>query len=194
MSGFDPADYLDRKEIKRNDRFVQFSIAAAEEETITVEKMALDENGFPQPTGEFETMQADSVVLALGQDVDLDLLAKLPGLDIDHGLVQVDDFQMTGRPGVFAGGDMTGGERTVTVAVGQGKRAARAIDAYLRGVPAQETPVSAREVPIARRDLLPEAAWPQQIEVQALRSISCRGDERGAISELLIMNHFQPRS
>lgn len=109
------------------------TIAAADQETITVEKMALDENGFPQPTGEFETMQADSVVLALGQDVDLDLLAKLPGLDIDHGLVQVDDFQMTGRPGVFAGGDMTGGDRTVTVAVGQGKRAARAIDAYLRG-------------------------------------------------------------
>ena len=109
------------------------TIAAADQETIMVEKMALDENGFPQPTGEFETMQADSVVLALGQDVDLDLLAKLPGLEIDHGLVQVDDFQMTGRPGVFAGGDMTGGDRTVTVAVGQGKRAARAIDAYLRG-------------------------------------------------------------
>ncbi|MGB5255066.1 MAG: NAD(P)-binding protein [Sedimenticolaceae bacterium] len=109
------------------------TIAAADQETIMVEKMALDENGFPQPTGEFETVQADCVVLALGQDVDLDLLAKLPGLEIDHGLVQVDDFQMTGRPGVFAGGDMTGGDRTVTVAVGQGKRAARAIDAYLRG-------------------------------------------------------------
>lgn len=109
------------------------TIAAADQETIMVEKMALDENGFPQPTGEFETMPADSVVLALGQDVDLDLLGKLPGLDIDHGLVQVDDFLMTGRPGVFAGGDMTAGDRTVTVAVGQGKRAARAIDAYLRG-------------------------------------------------------------
>jgi NADPH-dependent glutamate synthase beta subunit-like oxidoreductase len=109
------------------------TIAGADEANIVVEKMALDENGFPQPTGEFETMPADSVVLALGQDVDLDLLAKLPGLDIEQGLVQVDDFQMTGRPGVFAGGDMTGGERTVTVAVGQGKKAARAIDAYLRG-------------------------------------------------------------
>ena len=47
-------------------------------ETITVEKMELDEDGFPQPTGEFETMPADSVVLALGRDVDLDLLNRLP--------------------------------------------------------------------------------------------------------------------
>jgi hypothetical protein len=39
--------------------------------SITVEKMKLDEKGFPQPTGEFETLEADSVVLALGQDVDL---------------------------------------------------------------------------------------------------------------------------
>ena len=42
--------------------------------TITVEKMALDDKGFPQPTGEFETLEADSLVLALGQDVDLSLL------------------------------------------------------------------------------------------------------------------------
>ena len=38
--------------------------------TLTVEKMALDAKGFPQPTGEFETLEADSLVLALGQDVD----------------------------------------------------------------------------------------------------------------------------
>jgi Pyruvate/2-oxoacid:ferredoxin oxidoreductase delta subunit len=40
---------------------------------------------------------------------------------------------MTGHPGIFAGGDMVPGERTVTAAVGQGKRAARHIDAWLRG-------------------------------------------------------------
>jgi 2-oxoacid:acceptor oxidoreductase delta subunit (pyruvate/2-ketoisovalerate family) len=40
---------------------------------------------------------------------------------------------MTGRPGVFAGGDMAPSERTVTVAVGHGKKAARCVDAYLRG-------------------------------------------------------------
>jgi NADPH-dependent glutamate synthase beta subunit-like oxidoreductase len=110
------------------------TITAADEETITVEKMELDEDGFPQPTGEFETMPADSVVLALGQDVDLELLNRLPGLIIERGVVQVDANRATSVPGVFAGGDMVGGERTVTVAVGHGKRAARAIDAYLQGV------------------------------------------------------------
>ena len=40
---------------------------------------------------------------------------------------------MTGCPGVFAGGDMVPAERTVTVGVGHGKKAARNIDAWLRG-------------------------------------------------------------
>ena len=109
------------------------TIKEAGEGELTVEKMALDENGFPQPTGEFETIAADSLVLALGQDADLSLLQKLPGLVIDGGVVQVDAAMMTGCPGVFAGGDMAAGERTVTVAVGHGKRAARAIDAWLSG-------------------------------------------------------------
>ena len=53
----------------------------ADEGTLTVEKMELDDKGFPQPTGEFETLEADSLVLALGQDVDLSLLDGVPGLD-----------------------------------------------------------------------------------------------------------------
>ena len=40
---------------------------------------------------------------------------------------------MTGHRGIFAGGDMVPSERTVTVAVGHGKKAARHIDAWLRG-------------------------------------------------------------
>ena len=52
--------------------------------TLTVEKMALDETGFPQPTGEFETLEADSLVLALGQDVDLSLLDGVPGLEVER--------------------------------------------------------------------------------------------------------------
>ena len=48
-------------------------------------------------------------------------------------MVQVDDHMMTGHEGIFAGGDMVPCERTITVAVGHGKKAARNIDAYLRG-------------------------------------------------------------
>ncbi len=108
------------------------TIKQAGDGDITVEKMALDEKGFPQPTGEFETLAADSLVLALGQDVDLSLLRGLPDLAVEDGVVQVDHRMMTSQPGVFAGGDMVPAERNVTVAVGHGKKAARHIDAWLR--------------------------------------------------------------
>jgi NADPH-dependent glutamate synthase beta subunit-like oxidoreductase len=109
------------------------TIKQASEGSLTVEKMVLDEKGFPQPTGEFETIEADSLVLALGQDVDLSLLQGVSGLEIKDGVVQVSHYMMTGYPGIFAGGDMVPSERTVTVAAGHGKKAARNIDAWLRG-------------------------------------------------------------
>jgi NADPH-dependent glutamate synthase beta subunit-like oxidoreductase len=109
------------------------TIREAGESSITVEKMRLDDKGMAQPTGEFETLEADSVVLALGQDVDLSLLDHVPGLEIADGVVKVDEQMMTGTPGIFAGGDMVPGERTVTVGIGHGKLAARNIDAWLRG-------------------------------------------------------------
>jgi 2-oxoacid:acceptor oxidoreductase delta subunit (pyruvate/2-ketoisovalerate family) len=105
----------------------------ADEGTLTVEKMALDDKGFPQPTGELETLEADSLVLALGQDVDLSLLKGVPGLTIKDGTVQVGPNMMTGYAGIFAGGDMVPSERTVTVGVGHGKKAARHINAWLCG-------------------------------------------------------------
>ena len=109
------------------------TIKRMDEGVLTVEKMQLDEKGFPQPTGEFETLETDSLVLALGQDVDLSLLDEVPGLQIKDGVVQVDTNMMTGHVGIFAGGDMVPSERTVTVAVGHGKKAARHINAWLRG-------------------------------------------------------------
>jgi hypothetical protein len=55
------------------------TIARADEGELLIEKMRLDDSGFPQPTGEFETLEADSPVLALGQDADLTALADVPG-------------------------------------------------------------------------------------------------------------------
>ena len=100
---------------------------------IKIEKMKLDENGHPQPTGEFETVKADAVVLALGQNVDLGLLKSVEGLKIENGSVIVDSNMFTGVKGIYAGGDMVPGERNVTVAIGHGYKAARAIDAFLNG-------------------------------------------------------------
>jgi NADPH-dependent glutamate synthase beta subunit-like oxidoreductase len=116
------------------------TITQAEEGTLTVEKMKLDDQGFPQPTGELETLAADTLVLALGQDVDLSLLDAVPGLEFVNGVVKVGPNMMTSFKGIFAGGDMVPAERTVTVAVGHGKKAARHIDAWLRGSEYEKPP------------------------------------------------------
>ena len=106
--------------------------------------MALDENGWPQPTGEYETIEADSLVLALGQNVDQGILTNLPGVSLNaDGVVEVGADMATAFDGVFAGGDMVPAERTVTVAVGHGKKAARNIDAYLHGGSYSAMPKSA---------------------------------------------------
>lgn len=110
------------------------TIKQIDQTTFTVEKMELDDSGWPQPTGEFETIEADTLILALGQNVDTSFLEDIPGLAISKdGVVEVDEHMMTGHAGLFAGGDMVPAERTVTVAVGHGKKAARNIDAYVRG-------------------------------------------------------------
>jgi 2-oxoacid:acceptor oxidoreductase delta subunit (pyruvate/2-ketoisovalerate family) len=100
---------------------------------LTIERMALDEAGFPQPAGEVEELAADTLVLALGQDVDVTALAGVPDAVDDRGLVRTDPDFGTPYPGVFAGGDAVGRERTVTTAIGHGAQAALRIDAHLRG-------------------------------------------------------------
>lgn len=107
------------------------TIKRVNERDITIEKMELDANGFPRPTGAFETLAADCVVLALGQEVELDLVERVPGIATRGGAVEVGPDMMTGGEGIFAGGDMVPGERTATVAIGHGKKAARNIDAWL---------------------------------------------------------------
>ena len=117
---------------------------------IKIEKMVLDENGKPQSTGEFETIAADSLVLALGQQTDLSLLTNLPNLKIENDEVVVDSAMMTSVPGIFAGGDMIKGDKNVTAAIGHGKKAARAINAWLKG----ETYVEPARAPLATYDRL----------------------------------------
>jgi NADPH-dependent glutamate synthase beta subunit-like oxidoreductase len=109
------------------------TVTHADAGTLQLEKMELDAHGFPQPTGQFEELHADSLVLAVGQQADLSLLDGIPGIEIEDDVVKVDANKMTGFPGIFAGGDMVRAERTVTVGVGHGKKAAGRIDAWLRG-------------------------------------------------------------
>ncbi|MCG9894914.1 MAG: FAD-dependent oxidoreductase, partial [Fimbriimonadaceae bacterium] len=113
------------------------SIKSVEKGRIEVEVMELDAEGRPQPTGEVEVLEADDLILALGQETDISFLRNVEGLEVrSDGIVQVDHEMMTGAPMIFAGGDMAPSERTVTAAVGHGKKAARSIDRRLQGVEA----------------------------------------------------------
>ena len=83
-----------------------------EGEKMVLEKMALNAEGFPESTGEFEELGADALVLALGQDTDLSLLDKAPGVNIANGVVSVEQSMMAAPNGIFAGGDAVPAERT----------------------------------------------------------------------------------
>jgi 2-oxoacid:acceptor oxidoreductase delta subunit (pyruvate/2-ketoisovalerate family) len=102
-------------------------------ERLLIEKMRLNDKGFPEPTGEVEELGADAVVLALGQDSDLSLLEHVADISIADGVVGVSGAMRANDSGIFAGGDAVPSERTATIAIGHGKRAARGIDAFLAG-------------------------------------------------------------
>ena len=110
-----------------------------EGDRIVLEKMELNAEGFPEPTGEFEELDADSLVLALGQDTDLSLLDQASDVTVEDGAVEVQASMMAGASGIFAGGDAVPADRTATVAVGHGKKAAHGIDDFVMGrIPAQK--------------------------------------------------------
>ena len=110
------------------------TISEASKDALKIEKMVLDENGKPQPTGQFEELPSDAVVLALGQNVDKTALSKLQNLQMEKDSVVVNnETMMTSIDGIFAAGDVATNDRTVTHAIGMGKNAARGVNAFLNG-------------------------------------------------------------
>ena len=107
------------------------TVQRAEPGRIVVERMELDGAGRACPTGELEALDVDTLVLAIGQNVDLSVVESAPGVRVVDHVVQVDERMMTGHSGLFAGGDMVPCERTIAVAVGHGANAARNIDLWL---------------------------------------------------------------
>ena len=108
------------------------TITSVEQGEMTVEIMEIDENGRARGTGRYEKLAADTLILAVGQEADTGFLHGIPGMRFEGDVVQVDpETLMTDVPGIFAGGDTVPSERTVTIGVGHGKRAARQIDKWL---------------------------------------------------------------
>jgi NADPH-dependent glutamate synthase beta subunit-like oxidoreductase len=161
------------------------TITAFDGPQLTVEAMELDSSGFPQPTGRFETLAADTVILAVGQETDTAFLRQVPGVEIGRdGAVQVSASLMTGCPGVFAGGDMVPAERTVTVGVGHGKKAARHIDAWLRNAASAAAPKhQLADFSLLNLWYFGDAAPRQQPEAAAEQRISGFGEVVGGLTE-----------
>jgi len=86
----------------------------------------------PIKDSEFE-IPVDAVIMALGTSPNPLIAKTTKGLETErHGCIVADESGATSRPGVFAGGDAVTGAATVILAMGAGRRAAAAIDAYLR--------------------------------------------------------------
>jgi homotetrameric NADPH-dependent glutamate synthase len=89
----------------------------------------------PIPLPEVIELECDTVIYALGTNANPIITKSTPGLALNKwGYIVADDTtQSTSVPGVFAGGDIVTGGATVILAMGAGRRAARAIGAYLAG-------------------------------------------------------------
>lgn len=95
-----------------------------------------DESGRRRPipiqNSEFK-MQIDTAIVAIGQSPNPLIPKSVKGLKIGkHGNIITDQDGRTNIPGIFAGGDISTGAATVILAMGAGKRAARAIDQYIK--------------------------------------------------------------
>jgi NADPH-dependent glutamate synthase beta subunit-like oxidoreductase/Pyruvate/2-oxoacid:ferredoxin oxidoreductase delta subunit len=123
---------------------VQFLFLAAPKEItgqrhiagLKLEKMALGEEDAsgrrrPVPTGEFFEIQCDGMIVAIGEGTKVEDLP--PFISNKGGIVETDQMGHTSSPKFFAGGDIIDIPHTVTHAIGSGKRAAIAIDRFLKG-------------------------------------------------------------
>ncbi|MCD6288281.1 MAG: FAD-dependent oxidoreductase, partial [Candidatus Hydrogenedentes bacterium] len=84
-------------------------------------------------TNEKRTVEADTIILAVGQSCDLSFID--PDVKTSRGLIDADRLTLeTSQPGVFAGGDNVLGPASLVQAVEQGHRAAESIHRHLRGL------------------------------------------------------------
>ena len=122
---------------------IQFQkrILRIDKDVFTLEKTRM-EKGKALGTGERESLRADTLILALTQEADTGYLRGVDDMVFkEDGTLVVGTDRMTGHEGVFAGGDMMPGEnRSATIAIGHGKKAARNIDAWMRSVEYRKPP------------------------------------------------------
>jgi len=121
------------------------AIKSINDQQITLERLKTSElyhssHSHVFETGEFETIEADIVVLAIGQIIDKQLFEQSPEITIEKQTIQINNTMQTTQDGIFAAGDAVPAQRSVTTALGHGKKVARAINAWLDGKVYQPAP------------------------------------------------------
>jgi NADPH-dependent glutamate synthase beta subunit-like oxidoreductase len=134
--------------------------------------------------GDVITIEADTCILAIGQQPDLSFLTPADGVETTPGgTIRIDrDTLATSAPGVFAGGDVAFGPRNLIEAVANGKRAARSIDAYLATAESprpREVTVDIEQVPTATYRMI---AGFEELDREAPPTLDL--DRRTGISEV----------
>ena len=153
-----PAEEIEIKEAKEEGVIFSFlsapSLVLTDGEKVTglkCEKMVLGEKDAsgrqsPVPTGEFVEFEADTIIAAIGQEVDCGNInvgqGRKKNIVINEGTFE------TNIKGVFAGGDAATGPKIAIDAVAQGGRAAAVINSYLAGemIPYKNLPLVYTEV------------------------------------------------
>ena len=112
------------------------SISSIEKNKISLEIIKV-EKGKAVGTGEFEIVDAEVLIMANRQEADTAFLRNVSSIKLnDDGTIAIDTQRRTGCEGIFAGGDMLPGEnRSATIAIGHGKKAAKYINSYLERQP-----------------------------------------------------------
>ncbi|HEY6041456.1 MAG TPA: FAD-dependent oxidoreductase [Anaerolineae bacterium] len=155
-------------------------------ETLNVSRAFDDQKRFnPQLVANTERVwEADSVIVAIGQSGDFAWIKPEDGLTVKRGgMLQVDDNLMTTAPGIFAGGDVAFGPRLIIDAVANGQRAARGIDAYLRGTRV-EIKRAATFAPIPLYDYAQRGPAPDYMKTRYQRAAVSPIDRRIGITEV----------
>lgn len=112
------------------------SISKVSNHQVTLEIIKVEKNK-AIGTSEFETIDADVLILANRQEGNSGFLRSVSGIVVNEdGTVSIDASRMTGHEGIFAGGDLLPGEnRSSTIAIGHGKKAAKYMNGYLSQQP-----------------------------------------------------------
>ena len=132
----------------------------------------------PVPTEEIRRLECDTVILAVGEAVDLDFV-RASGLRIkENGTLEVDRYTLeTSRSKFYAGGDLISGASNVSNAMGYGKKAARNIDQRLMGI----GPLGTRSTPEFAYSNVPpeEPSRSPRHTLEELPAARARGELRG---------------